>query len=290
MFHWTPIRFWEIRNFSLTKTSWRGKVERSWSCHLKFKVSTYVDIPVGFYVVLWKMMSINVLSWIIRTCILTSYVIQLDAMSTFHNVRTLTRTFLTSFLYSPSIGYLPNGVCSALHHTSGMCGARESQHHFLLHSAPDCEPLWNLHRRHHTVIQWSHPPRIHMRHQGGTSISVLISRHKRCGLHFMTTTLLLVLWSILFREWELLHENQIVHSQSIRADMWFYSHSSAVHSSYDKRHWIQVWYTLKYVLPVRTHWIPLVTLDTSEDAKALYIGTHTILLKDISGFDSFSKR
>ena len=49
----------------------------------------------------------------------------------------------------------------------------------------------------------------------------------------------------------------------------------------------EIFYVLKHVVPVKDEFIPMVTLDLSTEGSALYIGRHTIRLKDITEANTF---
>jgi hypothetical protein len=51
----------------------------------------------------------------------------------------------------------------------------------------------------------------------------------------------------------------------------------------------EVYFALKYVVPLRDAWTPLVTIDRTEDINSLFIGPHTILLGDVSSVNIFPK-
>lgn len=43
----------------------------------------------------------------------------------------------------------------------------------------------------------------------------------------------------------------------------------------------EIYHLIRYVVPLHTPWVPLITVDKSDDVNALYIGEHTIGLEDI---------
>jgi hypothetical protein len=52
----------------------------------------------------------------------------------------------------------------------------------------------------------------------------------------------------------------------------------------------EILYTLKKVIPYREKYIPLITLDSSEEVKALFVGNYTIPLESITEFHPFHKQ
>jgi hypothetical protein len=50
----------------------------------------------------------------------------------------------------------------------------------------------------------------------------------------------------------------------------------------------EVYHCLKYVFAVRDAWVPMITVDTSEEIKSLFIGPHVIPLEDITEFNAFT--
>ena len=50
----------------------------------------------------------------------------------------------------------------------------------------------------------------------------------------------------------------------------------------------EVYSALKYVFAVRKDWVPMITVDTSEEIKSLFIGPHVIPLEDITEFNAFT--
>jgi hypothetical protein len=47
-------------------------------------------------------------------------------------------------------------------------------------------------------------------------------------------------------------------------------------------------YSLKHTVPVQDKFIPLITLDLSQEGSALYVGSHVVKLKDITEVNTFS--
>jgi hypothetical protein len=50
----------------------------------------------------------------------------------------------------------------------------------------------------------------------------------------------------------------------------------------------ELYYIIKNVVPLRDRWLPLITVDNTEDVNTLYINDHQVLLSDISDSSTFS--
>jgi hypothetical protein len=51
----------------------------------------------------------------------------------------------------------------------------------------------------------------------------------------------------------------------------------------------EMYFTYKNVIPARPEWVPYVTVDLTDDVKSLFIGSHQVLLSDITENEAFSK-
>ena len=50
----------------------------------------------------------------------------------------------------------------------------------------------------------------------------------------------------------------------------------------------EIYYTMKYIIPIRMKWIPFITIDISDEINALFINNYKIKLENIKEINSFS--
>ncbi len=51
----------------------------------------------------------------------------------------------------------------------------------------------------------------------------------------------------------------------------------------------ELYHTLKYIVPVRNAWLPMVTLDRTEETNSLFVGPHAIPLSNLASINIFTR-